>query len=156
MEVRRSSFIVVGSSIKVPTKFASHVTILSSFPSISLLLLLGSSSSRRGRESFGIYYGGKPVRFYSLVFPSFLHLHLSIFIELLFFCLTSTSPSSPVFILPLAHPEPFFPSSIRFGDNNRRTNGANLQSRLANGRSRGARYLCQTGQKKKRSFHICP
>lgn len=55
-----------------------------------------------------------------------------------------------------SHPDPFFPSSIRFGDNNRRTNGANLQSRLANGRSRGARYFCQMGQKKKRSFHVCP
>lgn len=47
MEVRQSSFIVVvGLSIKVPTKFASRVTILSSFPSILLPPFPGSSFSR--------------------------------------------------------------------------------------------------------------
>jgi len=94
MEVRRSSFIVVGSSIKVPTKFASRVTILSSFPSISLLLFLNSTFSQRRRESSTTVNQCD-----SLFLPSFFLLHLSIFLNYLFF-LTSTSSSSPVFILP--------------------------------------------------------
>lgn len=42
---------------------------------------------------------------------------------------------------------PFFPPSVRFGDNNRRTNGANLQSRLANGRSRDEAVRLPDGTK---------
>lgn len=66
MKVRWSSFIVVvvvvGSSIKVPTKFASRVTTLSFFLSIppSRFFLF-----RWGKESSRIHYD-KPVRFYSL------------------------------------------------------------------------------------------
>lgn len=100
MEVRRSSFIVVGSSIKVPTKFASRVTILSSFPSISLLLFLDSSFSRRERENRS---GSTTINQCDSLFSSPLLLHLSIFVELPFFVLPqlfrhrSFYPSPPFF-----------------------------------------------------------
>lgn len=100
MKVRRSSFIVVGSSIKVPTKFASRVTILSSFLSISLLLSLNSTFSQRGRESSTTVNQCD-----SLFLPSFFLLHLSIFAELSFFSylnffvITSFYPSSHILIL---------------------------------------------------------
>lgn len=105
-----------------------------------------SSFFRWGKESSRIHYD-KPVRFYSPSLRLFL-LRLSISPLKLLFSLIPISPPPFVFILPPSHRDPFFLPSIRFGDNNRRTNGANLQSRLANGRSRS--YVRQTGQKKKK------
>lgn len=102
-----------------------------------------------------IIHYGKPVRFsLSSLFLSSSSFHLR---RTIFFFLPQLFRHHQ-FLSLLSHLDPFSPSSIgiRLGDNNRRTNGANLQSRLANGRSRDARYLCQTGQKKKRSFRTCP
>lgn len=103
-------FIVVGSSIKVPTKFASRVTILSSLPSsISLFLFLDTSFSRRGRESSGTCYRGvnQCDSILSTFFLASSPFHLRSELPP-FFCLTSTSPSSPVSIPPLAS-RSFFP-----------------------------------------------
>lgn len=142
----RSSFIVVGSSIKVPTKFASRVTTLSSFPLFSTLAVslsfLFPMRKRIVQDSL------RQTSATSLPRPSSL-LHL--------FFIFAERLDSPLgrFYPPPSHPDPFFPSSVRFGDNNRRTNGANLQSRLANGRSREARLARRDGRSPAVYMYVC-
>lgn len=155
MEVRRSSFIVVGSSIKVPTKFASRVTILSFFPSISLLL--GSSFSRRGRENRpGPTTGGKPVRFYSffplscfLTFPSSVGLPSFFLSYLTFSVIARFYPSPRIPILFSLH---LYASAIITGEP--AVQIFNLVWQMADLEARGT--FARRDKRKKRSFRMCP
>lgn len=154
MEVRRSSFIVVGSSIKVPTKFASqYCRPFPPFCSLSLSLSLDSSFSRRGRESFRIHHD-KPVRFspsFSLASSPF-HLHrTTFFLSFLNFSVIAYFYPSPRI------PNLFFSfrlcaSAIITGKLTAQI--FNLVWQMADLEARGT--FARRDKRARRSFHICP